>query len=405
MRIRDARILPVLLQSRKIENVSLRIAAPIVESAANESHTELQDLPIATDGMIRCGLRERRAARPSARDGCQNQLSIRLSGERRDGGKSSSPDGSYWTRSVVAARRRGNARRPIGSMGLGCGVGLQWWRGHLRRIGASFAPQHARSLQPLPHDYVETSVLGFANLLKGARAMAAPSATPGTKRHSFWFVYAQVTGVLSALTIAHFLRHFVRLDWHALIAPIIDGWAAIVRPLAHEILYWTAGLVARLLGVDIDFPLIVQDYLAVGLILLISYVRGFASLHDFRSDVVFADFLTYWRFWLWDAVRTLLLWPYMILRFIYWLFFPLGFARKMLTQTVATETRAHGEPTRPYTIAHFARLARIKMQALEARTPTEEQEWAALVRRWALLSLSPLVYLGLLFVIDLMLKM
>lgn len=216
----------------------------------------------------------------------------------------------------------------------------------------------------------------------------------------FWIAYTHVVGVLGALSIAGFLPNVVHIDWHALVSALIGFWADAIRPLAHYTLYWTVGLLLRTLGIDIQFPAIVRDYVAVGLVLLFSYVRAFASLHNFNVGVVVTDIRTFWKFWLLELVGVLVAWPVMLLLIVYRFIFPLGFARAMLAQTIDSEKRA---AARPQVVRYFARLI-FRPAPGNAEGSDEIEEWVVLARRWAVLSLSPLFYLGVLFAANYLLR-
>lgn len=89
------------------------------------------------------------------------------------------------------------------------------------------------------------------------------------------FAYKQVMNVLAALSLAFFVSRHFNLQWHGVIAELVDFWGTTVRPLTKILLDNTVvPLCAWLFHWRLSIPLLVRDYLSVGIILSLSAYRS-----------------------------------------------------------------------------------------------------------------------------------
>jgi hypothetical protein len=92
--------------------------------------------------------------------------------------------------------------------------------------------------------------------------------------------YTQVAGVLGAFSLAGFAGHYFEAGWRGLLFTLIDGWDHYVRPATTWLL--DVAVVSPLWSyahLRIDIPPPARDYLSVGLILCLSWVRASRWAH------------------------------------------------------------------------------------------------------------------------------
>jgi hypothetical protein len=130
-----------------------------------------------------------------------------------------------------------------------------------------------------------------------------------------------------------------------------------------------------LIGIDFQIPVVVADYFGVGVVLFFSYIRGFVALHEFRTRSVLLDVRNHFGLWLRDAAFSIFFWPLFSLSVLHKIVFPLS------------NVIRDGAPSRAGRDDALAPAADVA-------------EWARPVRRWALLSLSPLFYFALLLALN-----
>ena len=104
-------------------------------------------------------------------------------------------------------------------------------------------------------------------------ASKAPS-TRGSVANVGWAVYQQIAAVLGAFALAALLGHFIDIGWQGLLDTLVGYWDEHVRPTVH----WALRLlISRPLmwafSWDVEIPLIVRDYLSVGVITALSIFR------------------------------------------------------------------------------------------------------------------------------------
>jgi uncharacterized membrane protein YiaA len=96
-----------------------------------------------------------------------------------------------------------------------------------------------------------------------------------SKGIGFWyFAYLQISAVISVFALAAFLGHFVPLNWHGVLRDMVGVWNETVRPAVNFLLTITiVSLLRWALNWHITIPLMVRDYVAVGIALYLSIIR------------------------------------------------------------------------------------------------------------------------------------
>lgn len=120
-------------------------------------------------------------------------------------------------------------------------------------------------------------------------------------------IYIQFAAVTGALSLAALLSHV--LEWQGVLLDMIEWWAATVRP-AIDFLYaplvWLIELAFR---IDFQLPAALNDYLAVGIVLILSRWRGATGgwkggVGQAAGNLRRKPFAA-----LWLLIKTLFLWP------------------------------------------------------------------------------------------------
>jgi len=98
-------------------------------------------------------------------------------------------------------------------------------------------------------------------------------------------IYEHISAILAAIALAAFIGHFINFDWRGAINQLFSAWDAVVRPTVKQILDITiVRPLARLFNWHINIPVLVRDYIAVGLVFLMSFVRrGRGAVNQTRS--------------------------------------------------------------------------------------------------------------------------
>lgn len=87
-------------------------------------------------------------------------------------------------------------------------------------------------------------------------------------------IYQQIASVVGAFALIVFFGHFVDFDWQGGIKILLDVWNEHVRPATKLVLDWTVVWFLRwAFDWHVEIPLIVRDYLAVGLTVFLSCIR------------------------------------------------------------------------------------------------------------------------------------
>jgi hypothetical protein len=163
---------------------------------------------------------------------------------------------------------------------------------------------------------------------------------------AFYLIYSQVAAVIGAFALAAFLSELVELNWRGVLAELIGFWGLYVRPSVDWLLSHTIILLVKwVFHFELFVPLILKDYLGVGLVLTASIFRATR-----------ANILYFWQFVRATLVVTLG-WPVFLLVFL-------------------------------WEVAWFVFVWRIGSYRYASRL----REWALV----SLLAISPLIYLALL---------
>ena len=85
-------------------------------------------------------------------------------------------------------------------------------------------------------------------------------------------IYIQFAAVTGALSLAALLSHIV--DWQGVLLDLVEWWSGMVRPAIEFIYAPVILLMERLWAIDLALPAILQDYLAVGIVLILSRWLG-----------------------------------------------------------------------------------------------------------------------------------
>jgi hypothetical protein len=127
----------------------------------------------------------------------------------------------------------------------------------------------------------------------------------GSKRIAYGYVlYQLLASVLGAFAIAVFIEHFVHIDWHGLLSRQSELWGALVAPIQNYVF-------ARLeLWTGQRFEPFWRDYLTVGAVALLSFARATLA-YDMSSA---ANRFLRWGELLLDVVQHMLLWPVAFVR-------------------------------------------------------------------------------------------
>ena len=100
--------------------------------------------------------------------------------------------------------------------------------------------------------------------------------------------YTQVAGVLGAFSLAAFAGHYFDVGWRGLLLTLIDGWDIYIRPATNWLLdVSVVALLRSVFHIKFDIPPFLKDYLSVGIILCLSWVRAsrWAHVHFLQTLV------------------------------------------------------------------------------------------------------------------------
>jgi hypothetical protein len=121
--------------------------------------------------------------------------------------------------------------------------------------------------------------------------------------HYGYIVYQLLAALLGAFAIAEFIKHFVNVDWHGMLAVQAELWKFGVAPVQQAIFGWMEKTTGE------HFEPFWRDYLTVGAVVLLSFAR--ASLaYDFPSG----NNLLRWGELALDLVTHVVLWPIAFLK-------------------------------------------------------------------------------------------
>jgi len=116
---------------------------------------------------------------------------------------------------------------------------------------------------------------------------------PGGAIRFAWGAYQQLAAVLGAFSMAVFVGEVFDLGWHGILAKLVGIWSEYVRPVAEWLLDWVVWPFNYFFDWHVEIPLVVRDYLSVGLILALSFLRTYRSEFSWRDawgDLVLMPF-------------------------------------------------------------------------------------------------------------------
>lgn len=119
--------------------------------------------------------------------------------------------------------------------------------------------------------------------------------------------YVQLASVMGALSLGSLASNFI--EWKGVILQLINWWADTARPVVDFIYAPLIDALERLMRVEIVVPVLLKDYLAVGIVLILSRWRGSAGGWSGGARRAIGSALrNFWRA-CFLLVRTLLVWP------------------------------------------------------------------------------------------------
>jgi hypothetical protein len=86
--------------------------------------------------------------------------------------------------------------------------------------------------------------------------------------------YQHISAMITALSLLAFIGHFIQLDWRGILGEVFSIWNTVVRPTVHLILVIFIVSPLSWLGIHIEIPGVVRDYVAVGISTLLSGGRA-----------------------------------------------------------------------------------------------------------------------------------
>jgi hypothetical protein len=119
-----------------------------------------------------------------------------------------------------------------------------------------------------------------------------------------YIVYQIVASALGAFAISEFLKHFVQIDWHGLLATQAAVWNVFVVPVQTTVFSWMEKISGE------TFEPFWRDYLTVGAVVLLSFARATLA-YDMSST---GNQILRWGELALDLVQHLFLWPIAFVR-------------------------------------------------------------------------------------------
>jgi hypothetical protein len=89
-----------------------------------------------------------------------------------------------------------------------------------------------------------------------------------------WAAYRQVAAILGAFALAAFIGNYVELDWRSFLGTLFGLWEETVRPAVKWVLDLLISTPLSWLGLHVEVPVLVRDYLSVTAILALSVIRA-----------------------------------------------------------------------------------------------------------------------------------
>lgn len=134
----------------------------------------------------------------------------------------------------------------------------------------------------------------------------------GQRRNMAGLAYSQVAGVVGAITLASFFAHFV--DWRGAVSELVIWWSTMVRPLVSIFLDPVISFLNGVFGLELRVPVLVEDYLGVGFVLVFSRLRGSNVGWNDGSSRIARSIKNNLVASIGLLVRTILIWPLEVMR-------------------------------------------------------------------------------------------
>lgn len=139
--------------------------------------------------------------------------------------------------------------------------------------------------------------------------------------------------MLAALSFAFFIARHFDFKWRGILAELVDLWGAVVRPLTKQVVDYAFVIPFEwAFHIRVEVPLIVRDYLSVGIILLLSVLRARVRLTGVDKGTGWIKILPLNRygvfFYILSIFVIVFLWPFYAYELVATSFFQMGQARK-----------------------------------------------------------------------------
>src|SRR5688572_30286556 len=111
-----------------------------------------------------------------------------------------------------------------------------------------------------------------------------------------WGIYQQIAAAFAAFGVAAMLGHFWDIGWRGFLGTIVGVWEATVRPATEWVFHVLITMPLSWAGINFETPLLVRDYVAVGIVIGVSYYRTARQTFDEMPTISFYRFET-WPRW------------------------------------------------------------------------------------------------------------
>lgn len=98
-------------------------------------------------------------------------------------------------------------------------------------------------------------------------------------------IYQQIAAVLGAVALAAMLSRLSGVDWRSFVADLVGYWDEYARAVVGWLLDILIETPLGWLGVNVQMPVLLQDYVAVGIILMLSTSRDMVRRGRMRQTL------------------------------------------------------------------------------------------------------------------------
>jgi hypothetical protein len=100
-----------------------------------------------------------------------------------------------------------------------------------------------------------------------------------------FLVYQQITSVFAAIGLAVLVGHVLHFEWRSILAGLVDAWETYVQGVVRWVLHLIVSVPLAWFHVHVEVPVVVREYVAVGVVLTLSWIRSSAvSTVDVDQD-------------------------------------------------------------------------------------------------------------------------